>query len=153
MTALEAVVGVIYLVAAATFVIGLHLMRSPATARRGNLLSAAGMASAIGAVAANNGGTGAGAAGAAEAGADRAGVAAGAAMGSVLAQVASFVDPDLIVLGGELGCDPAFAATVAESFARACPSRRRRQARSSVRARRDRSPRAPSTCCRSATGS
>jgi len=47
MTALQAAVGVIYLFAAATFVIGLHLMRSPATARRGNLLSAAGMASAI----------------------------------------------------------------------------------------------------------
>jgi NAD(P) transhydrogenase subunit beta len=46
-TALEAVVGLIYLVAATTFVLGLHLMRSPATARRGNLLSASGMASAI----------------------------------------------------------------------------------------------------------
>lgn len=74
--------------------------------------------------AANNGGTGAGAAGAAEAGADRAGVAAGAAMGSVLAQVASFVDPDLIVLGGELGCDPAFAATVAEAYERHQPLHR-----------------------------
>ena len=47
MTALEVIVGLIYLVAAATFVIGLHLMRSPATARNGNLLSAGGMASAI----------------------------------------------------------------------------------------------------------
>lgn len=47
MSALEAVVGLTYLVAAATFVMGLHLMRSPATARTGNLLSAAGMASAI----------------------------------------------------------------------------------------------------------
>jgi NAD(P) transhydrogenase subunit beta len=46
-TALEAVVGLIYLVAATTFVLGLHLMRSPATARRGNLLSASGMAAAI----------------------------------------------------------------------------------------------------------
>ncbi|MGC4174292.1 NAD(P)(+) transhydrogenase (Re/Si-specific) subunit beta [Demequina sp.] len=47
MTALEATVGIIYLVAATTFVLGLHLMRSPATARRGNLLSASGMATAI----------------------------------------------------------------------------------------------------------
>ncbi|TAL13186.1 MAG: NAD(P)(+) transhydrogenase (Re/Si-specific) subunit beta [Frankiales bacterium] len=37
----------LYLVAAVTFVIGLHLMGSPATARRGNLLSAGGMALAI----------------------------------------------------------------------------------------------------------
>jgi len=38
---------VLYLLAAATFVLGLHLMTSPATARRGNRLSAAGMAVAI----------------------------------------------------------------------------------------------------------
>ena len=37
----------LYLVAAVTFVIGLHMMGSPATARRGNLLSAAGMVLAI----------------------------------------------------------------------------------------------------------
>ncbi|MGA8116649.1 MAG: NAD(P)(+) transhydrogenase (Re/Si-specific) subunit beta [Actinocatenispora sp.] len=36
-----------YLLAAASFVLGLHLMNSPATARRGNLLSAAGMALAV----------------------------------------------------------------------------------------------------------
>jgi len=46
-TALQTVVGLIYLLAAATFVIGLHMMRSPATARKGNLLSAGGMALAI----------------------------------------------------------------------------------------------------------
>jgi H+-translocating NAD(P) transhydrogenase subunit beta len=37
----------LYLAAAVCFVLGLHLMTSPATARRGNLLSAAGMAGAI----------------------------------------------------------------------------------------------------------
>ena len=47
MTALQVCVGLVYLVAAVTFVMGLHLMRSPATARRGNLLSASGMAAAI----------------------------------------------------------------------------------------------------------
>jgi NAD(P) transhydrogenase subunit beta len=46
-TGLDVAVGLIYLVAAVTFVMGLHLMRSPATARRGNWLSAAGMGSAI----------------------------------------------------------------------------------------------------------
>ncbi len=38
---------ILYLLAASTFVLGLHLMTSPATARRGNRLSAAGMAVAI----------------------------------------------------------------------------------------------------------
>jgi H+-translocating NAD(P) transhydrogenase subunit beta len=37
----------LYLVSAVTFVLGLHLMGSPASARRGNLLSAAGMALAV----------------------------------------------------------------------------------------------------------
>ncbi|CAN5880541.1 NAD(P)(+) transhydrogenase (Re/Si-specific) subunit beta [soil metagenome] len=37
----------LYLLAAAAFVVGLHLMTSPATARRGNLLSASGMALAV----------------------------------------------------------------------------------------------------------
>jgi H+-translocating NAD(P) transhydrogenase subunit beta len=36
-----------YLVAAACFIIGLHLMNSPATARRGNTVSASGMAIAV----------------------------------------------------------------------------------------------------------
>jgi len=40
-------VELVYLAAAVTFVLGLHLMNSPATARRGNALSAAGMAVAI----------------------------------------------------------------------------------------------------------
>ena len=47
MSALEVVVRLVYLVAAVCFVLGLHLLRSPATARRGNLLSAAGMAAAV----------------------------------------------------------------------------------------------------------
>lgn len=41
-------VRLVYLAAAVCFVLGLHLMRSPATARRGNVVSAAGMAAAIG---------------------------------------------------------------------------------------------------------
>ncbi|NMR21331.1 NAD(P)(+) transhydrogenase (Re/Si-specific) subunit beta [Cellulomonas fimi] len=47
MTAVEVTVRLVYLAAAVCFVLGLHLMRSPATARRGNLLSAAGMLAAI----------------------------------------------------------------------------------------------------------
>ena len=47
---LDTLVRLVYLVAAVGFVLGLHLMRSPATARKGNLLSAAGMAAANSAV-------------------------------------------------------------------------------------------------------
>jgi H+-translocating NAD(P) transhydrogenase subunit beta len=43
----DSAVHLIYLAAAAAFVIGLHQMNSPATARRGNQLSAAAMAAAI----------------------------------------------------------------------------------------------------------
>jgi len=49
MSALETLIQLAYLVAAACFVLGLHRMNSPATARNGNLLSAAGMAVAVGA--------------------------------------------------------------------------------------------------------
>ena len=44
---LDTVIRVVYLLAAVTFVLGLHFMRSPVTARRGNLLSASGMACAV----------------------------------------------------------------------------------------------------------
>ena len=44
----ETIVAFVYLLAAVGFVLGLHMMRSPATARRGNLLSAAGMTVAVG---------------------------------------------------------------------------------------------------------
>lgn len=47
MTALQSAIGFAYLIAAVGFVIGLHLMRTPATARRGNLISASGMAVAV----------------------------------------------------------------------------------------------------------
>ncbi|MDQ1562492.1 MAG: H+-translocating transhydrogenase subunit beta, partial [Actinomycetota bacterium] len=47
MTSLAFVIGIIYLVAATLFVLGLHQMRAPSTARRGNLTSALGMAIAI----------------------------------------------------------------------------------------------------------
>jgi NAD(P) transhydrogenase subunit beta len=47
MTALEWITGLVYLIASTMFVVGLHLMRSPSSARRGNLLSAAGMVLAI----------------------------------------------------------------------------------------------------------
>jgi NAD(P) transhydrogenase subunit beta len=46
-TTIDTLVRLVYLVAAASFVIGLHQMNSPATARNGNLLSAGGMALAI----------------------------------------------------------------------------------------------------------
>jgi H+-translocating NAD(P) transhydrogenase subunit beta len=46
-TTIDTLVRLVYLVAAAGFVFGLHQMNSPATARNGNLLSAGGMALAI----------------------------------------------------------------------------------------------------------
>ena len=47
MSAFDTVVYLIYLAAAVCFVLGLHMMNSPVTARRGNQLSAAGMIAAI----------------------------------------------------------------------------------------------------------
>lgn len=47
MSAVDTIVQLVYLAAAVCFVLGLHLMRSPATARRGNLLSAGGMTAAV----------------------------------------------------------------------------------------------------------
>jgi H+-translocating NAD(P) transhydrogenase subunit beta len=47
MTTLTFVIGIIYLLAATLFVLGLHQMRAPSSARRGNLTSALGMAIAI----------------------------------------------------------------------------------------------------------
>lgn len=47
MGTLDWIVGIVYLLAAAGFVAGLHLMRSPATARRGSPLSAGGMVLAV----------------------------------------------------------------------------------------------------------
>jgi NAD(P) transhydrogenase subunit beta len=46
-TPLQVLVGIAYLAAAVMFVIGLHRMRTPSTARRGNLVSAAGMVVAV----------------------------------------------------------------------------------------------------------
>ena len=47
MSGFDFTVALVYLAAAVTFVLGLHLMNSPASARRGNQLSAAGMTVAI----------------------------------------------------------------------------------------------------------
>ncbi|MEO7016429.1 MAG: NAD(P)(+) transhydrogenase (Re/Si-specific) subunit beta [Leifsonia sp.] len=47
MTAIEFLFGSLSLLAAVLFVVGLHLMRAPSTARRGNLVSATGMAIAL----------------------------------------------------------------------------------------------------------
>jgi NAD(P) transhydrogenase subunit beta len=47
MRAFDSITHLIYLASAASFVIGLHLMNSPATARRGNQISATGMTVAI----------------------------------------------------------------------------------------------------------
>jgi H+-translocating NAD(P) transhydrogenase subunit beta len=41
------VVGIVYLAASTLFVVGLHMMRAPSTARRGNLISAGGMIIAV----------------------------------------------------------------------------------------------------------
>ncbi|MGH2467632.1 MAG: NAD(P)(+) transhydrogenase (Re/Si-specific) subunit beta, partial [Candidatus Limnocylindrales bacterium] len=45
--AISTIIHLIYIAAAICFVLGLHLMNSPATARRGNQLSAVGMAGAL----------------------------------------------------------------------------------------------------------
>lgn len=47
MSAADTIIRLVYLAAAACFVLGLHLMNSPATARRGNFLSAGAMAAAV----------------------------------------------------------------------------------------------------------
>ncbi|MFC4533004.1 NAD(P)(+) transhydrogenase (Re/Si-specific) subunit beta [Sphaerisporangium dianthi] len=47
MSAFDTVIRLVYLAAATCFVLGLHLMNSPVTARRGNLLSAGGMTAGI----------------------------------------------------------------------------------------------------------
>ncbi|MFG1990460.1 NAD(P)(+) transhydrogenase (Re/Si-specific) subunit beta [Actinoplanes sp. NPDC048988] len=47
MSAFDTVTHLVYLACATAFVVGLHLMNTPATARRGNQISAAGMAVAI----------------------------------------------------------------------------------------------------------
>jgi NAD(P) transhydrogenase subunit beta len=47
MSGFDSTVALVYLACAVTFVLGLHLMNSPATARRGNRLSGAGMTVAI----------------------------------------------------------------------------------------------------------
>ncbi len=47
MTGFEFVVGVLYLASASLFVVGLHQMRAPSTARTGNLISAGGMVIAV----------------------------------------------------------------------------------------------------------
>ncbi len=47
MTTFDWVIRLVYLAAAVAFVLGLHMMNSPATARRGNQLSAGGMTAAI----------------------------------------------------------------------------------------------------------
>jgi proton-translocating NAD(P)+ transhydrogenase subunit beta len=44
---LDTLIRLVYILAAGCFVLGLHLMNSPATARRGNQLSAVGMAGAV----------------------------------------------------------------------------------------------------------
>ncbi len=47
LTGVETAIRLVYLIAAVGFVLGLHFMRSPATARRGNTLSWVGMALAV----------------------------------------------------------------------------------------------------------
>ncbi|AQZ63229.1 NAD(P) transhydrogenase subunit beta [[Actinomadura] parvosata subsp. kistnae] len=51
MSAFDLVIRLVYLAVATCFVLGLHLMNSPVTARRGNLLSAAAMAAGVAATA------------------------------------------------------------------------------------------------------
>jgi NAD/NADP transhydrogenase beta subunit len=44
---MESLLAIIYLVASVTFIVGMKMLGSPATARRGNLVAAAGMGLAI----------------------------------------------------------------------------------------------------------
>ena len=47
MTGFDTAIQLIYVAAASCFVLGLHLMNTPATARRGNQVSVAGMVAAL----------------------------------------------------------------------------------------------------------
>ncbi|MDQ1569812.1 MAG: H+-translocating transhydrogenase subunit beta [Actinomycetota bacterium] len=47
MSTFDFLVGIVYLASATLFVVGLHMMRAPSTARRGNLISAGGMVIAV----------------------------------------------------------------------------------------------------------
>lgn len=47
MSLLKTIASLIYLLSAVCYVIGVHMMRSPKTARNGNLLSGLGMAMAV----------------------------------------------------------------------------------------------------------
>ena len=47
MSAFDWIVQLVYVAAASCFVLGLHLMNTPATARRGNQLSTGGMVAAV----------------------------------------------------------------------------------------------------------
>jgi NAD(P) transhydrogenase subunit beta len=47
MSGFDTVVSLVYLASAACFIVGLHLMNSPASARRGNLISAGGMTAGV----------------------------------------------------------------------------------------------------------
>jgi NAD(P) transhydrogenase subunit beta len=118
MTVLQWIIGLVYLVAAVGFVIGLHLMRTPATARRGNAISAGGMAVAIiattVAVAISGSGTWLGWL------CLVVGLAAGAIFGAVRARTVKMTDiPQLVSLFNAVGGGAAAVVAIADLLRRA----------------------------------
>ncbi len=107
------VVGLGYLLSAGLFVIGLHRMRTPSTARQGNLVSAAGMVVAVGATLARSVEDGGGDAWGWSA--LVVGVAVGSVFGVTRARVTKMTDiPQLVSLFNAVGGAAAAAVALAE---------------------------------------
>ncbi len=122
MTTFAFVVGLVYLASAVFFVVGLHLMRTPSTARRGNLLSAGGMGVTIVVTVVSavhvNGGTVWGWS------ALVVGLAAGAVFGAIGARTTKMTDvPQLVSLFNAVGGGAAATIALADFLRRADGSR------------------------------
>ncbi|MCU1584837.1 MAG: transhydrogenase (Re/Si-specific) subunit beta [Microbacteriaceae bacterium] len=112
MTPLEFTIGAAYLVSAILFVVGLHLMRAPSTARRGNLVSAGGMAIAVVSTVVTSLLTAGGSPWAW--GALILGLAAGGSFGVIRARVVKMTDiPQLVSLFNAVGGGAAAAVAIA----------------------------------------
>ncbi|HXR43202.1 MAG TPA: NAD(P)(+) transhydrogenase (Re/Si-specific) subunit beta, partial [Pseudolysinimonas sp.] len=118
MTATAWIAGIAYLIAAVGFVVGLHLMRTPSSARRGNLISAGGMALAIvvTVVVVAIGGTGTWIGW----GCLIVGLAAGSVFGAVRARTVKMTDiPQLVSLFNAVGGGAAAVVAIADLLRRA----------------------------------
>jgi NAD(P) transhydrogenase subunit beta len=112
MTPLEFSIGAAYLVSAILFVVGLHLMRAPSTARRGNLVSAGGMVIAVVSTVVTSLLTAGGSPWAW--GALILGLAAGGSFGVIRARVVKMTDiPQLVSLFNAVGGGAAAAVAIA----------------------------------------